>query len=333
FSFTFDYFKNKNDNLVLAAPLPSSFGIPNNSISRNIGNMENKGIELSVSGDVIRSGDFRWNTSFNYTHTDNKVLSLYENQDVILPGPNNGTYNILRVGESINALFGYRYAGVNSANGNPMYYKEDGTLIQGNIPNNSYFTVIKPDDATLGTATTLATTDRFVIGNVIPKWFGGFTNTFSYKNLMLEVFLRYSGGNDIYNQTKQEVLLNQFFQNNGKVILGRWTTPGQQTDIPKQWVGKDNFINLSSQAVSRFVEKGDYLRLQNIMMAYTFNAKRLEGITRGVFKSARIYVQGQNLAIWTKYSGLDPDNFSEFGIDNSSVPQARTFSIGLNLGL
>ncbi|MBD0375361.1 MAG: SusC/RagA family TonB-linked outer membrane protein, partial [Flavisolibacter sp.] len=135
FSFTFDYFKNKNDNLVLAAPLPSSFGIPNNSISRNIGNMENKGIELSVSGDVIRSGDFRWNASFNYTHTDNKVLSLYENQDVILPGPNNGTYNILRVGESINALFGYRYAGVNSANGNPMYYKEDGTLIQGNIPN------------------------------------------------------------------------------------------------------------------------------------------------------------------------------------------------------
>lgn len=332
--FTFDYFRNNNDNLVLAAPLPSSFGIPGNSIFQNIGTMLNQGLEFSLTANVIRKGDWRWSSNLNFTTTNNEVKSLLNNQDVILPGPNSGTYNVLRVGSPINALFGYQYAGVNTANGNPMYFKQDAnrTLIQGNIATTTYHTVIKADDPTLGAATTLATTDRTIIGNTVPTWFGGFDNNLAYKNFDLNIFFRFSGGNVIYNQTAQEVLYTQFFQNNGKVILNRWTKPGDVTDVPRQWAGRDNFTNLSSQASSRFVEDGDYLRLQNLSFGYNFNPAKLASATNNKIRSLRLFVQGQNLAVWTKYSGLDPDNFTEFGLDNASVPPARTFSVGLNLG-
>ncbi len=329
---TVDYFRNNNDNLVLAAPLPSSFGVPTNSIFQNIGTMVNQGYEFSLTGNIIRKGDWRWSSNFNYTTTNNKVKSLFQNQDVILPGTNNGTYNVLRVGESINALFGYQYAGVNSGNGNPMYRKVDGTLIQGNIPTTTYHGVIQPGDATLGAATTLATNDRVVLGSPVPTYFGGFDNTVGYKNWDFNIFFRFSGGNVIYNQTAQEVLYNQFFQNNGKVILNRWQKAGDVTSVPRQWAGRDNFTNLSSQASSRFIEDGDYVRLQNISIGYNFNANKLSAATNNKIKTLRVYVQGQNLATWTKYTGLDPDAFTEFGLDNASVPQARSFSAGLNIG-
>jgi hypothetical protein len=294
--------------------------------------MQNDGFEFSLTSNIIRSGDWRWSSNFNFTTTNNKVKSLFNNQDVILPGPNNGTFNVLRVGESINALFGYRYAGVNSANGNPMYYKADGSLVQGNIANTTYYGVNNPADPTLGAQATLATTDRVILGNVIPTYFGGFDNNVSYKNWDFNVFVRFSGGNKIYNQTAQEVLFTQFFQNNGKVILQRWTKPGDQTNVPRQWTGRDNFTNLNNQANSRFVEDGDFVRLQNISIGYNFNQGKLAAATNNRIKSLRIFVQGQNLAVWTKYSGIDPEAFSEFGLDNASVPPARTFSAGLNVG-
>jgi TonB-dependent starch-binding outer membrane protein SusC len=333
FNLTFDYFRNQNDGLVLAAPLPSSFGIPGNSIFRNIGDMKNYGIEIAAGGTIVRGRNFSWIANANFTTTRNKVESLYQNQDVVLQGPNNGTFNILRVGQPINALYGFIYAGVNSGNGNPMWLKADGTLIQGNIANNTYYNVIKADDPALGTQTTLATTDRVILGNITPAWFGGLTNTFNYKNWSMELFFRYSGGNMIYNLTRQEALLNMGFQNNSTELLRRWTTAGQQTDVPKVWNGKDNFTNLNSQAASRFAEKGDYFRLQNVVVTYTFNSENLERRSNGIFKSLKLFMQAQNLWVWTKYSGLDPDSFTEFGIDNASVPQARSFSVGFNLGL
>jgi TonB-linked SusC/RagA family outer membrane protein len=332
FNVSFDYFKNKNDNLVLAAPLPSSLGIPNNSIFRNIGSMENKGFEVSVGGLLMNKGAFTWNFNANFTSTKNKVLELYEGQDIILPGPNSSTLNILRVGQPINALYGYVFAGVNSGNGNPMYYKADGTLIQGNIANTTYYTVIKADDPALGTQTTLATGDRQVMGNILPTWFGGLTNTFTYKNFSLDIFFRYSGGNKIFNITRQQALLSQAFVNNGTEILTRWTTPGQITTVPKLWIGRDNFSNLQNDGLTRFVEDGDYLRLQNVGLSYTFNSKKMEASTNGVIKSLKIFANGQNLAVWTKYSGIDPDAYSELGIDNASVPLPRSYSIGLNMG-
>jgi TonB-linked SusC/RagA family outer membrane protein len=336
YTFSFDYFVNSNDNQVLDAPTPPSIGIPGNTISSNIGSMENKGFELALSGEVARRKIFSWNVNVNFTSVSNKVKSLVGNlKEQLVPGPNNGTFNILRIGQPINGVFGYEYVGVNSANGNPMWKKADGSLVQYNNvqTDNGYFLVVKPDDGAIGAASTLSgTTDRKILGSVIPKWFGGFTNTFTFKALSMEIFLRYSGGNKVYNLTRQEVLNSLGFVNNGKEVLNRWTTPGQKTDVPKLYYGRDNLVNLQGQANSRFLESGDFLRLQNLIISYNFKSAKFIQNTNGLIKSVRIYAQGQNLAVWSKYTGIDPENFTELGIDNSSVPQLKTYTLGINVG-
>jgi TonB-dependent starch-binding outer membrane protein SusC len=323
---TFDWYQNKNDNLVLDAPLPVSFGIPNNSVSRNIGNMENKGIELTISGTIIKKRDFSWDANINYTTVKNSVNALYLNQDVF------GTYNILRVGQPINALFGYEFAGVNSANGNPLYNKADGSLVQGNIANSTYYLATK-GSATLGAASTLGAGDRKVLGNVIPTFYGGLSNTVRYKGFTLDFLLRYSGGNYIMNITNQEALLSQGFVNNSKEILNRWTTAGQETTVPRLWYGRDNFTNLAASTNSRFVEKGDFIKLDNFSLSYELPKSLLNKIARNNIKSFRAFIQGQNIWNSTKFSGLDPDGVDELGINNATVPSARTISVGFNIGL
>jgi TonB-dependent starch-binding outer membrane protein SusC len=334
FNLTFDYFRNNNDNLVLNEPQPVSFGIPGNVIAKNVGSAVNKGFEITVGGNIIQKRDFTWTVDLNYTNVSNTINSLAAGQtEVPIPGPNNGTFNIWRVGESVNAIYGYNYAGVNSANGNPMWFKADGSLVQYNNVAGAaagYYGVIKPDDPTLGPVTTLGT--RYIIGNPIPTWFGGITNTVRYKGLSLEVFFRYSGGNDVYNLTRQEVWNSLGFVNNGREVLQRWTAAGQQTDVPKLYYGRDNQVNLQGQANGRYVERGDFLRLQNLTLAYAIPGNKLETATKGIVKSLRVFVQGQNLGLWTKYTGIDPENITELGIDNASVPQMRTFTFGVNLG-
>ncbi|HLO80105.1 MAG TPA: TonB-dependent receptor [Chitinophagaceae bacterium] len=322
-NFTFDWFQNKNNGLVLAAPLPVSFGVPGNSIYRNIGDMQNTGIELGLSGNIITNKDFSWDVNLNYTNVKNEVKSLYLDQDVI-----NG-YNILKVGQPINALYGYQYAGVNSGNGNPMYYTASGSLIQGDIESTSYYEVVKPGDPTLGNETTLADEDRRILGSTVPTWYAGFSNSFRYKGFTLDMLWRFSGGNKIFNVTKQDGLMTQYFLNNGKDILKRWQKPGDITDVPKLWYGRDDFTNLLNNTNSRFVESGNYARLDNIQLSYNVKVdKNKLGI-----KSLRVFVQGQNLLLFTNYSGIDPENITEEGIDNSTVPKPTIFSFGFNLGL
>lgn len=332
---TIDIFKNLNDDQVFQVPQAPSLGIPGNVISKNIGDMENKGIEITVGADVIKKENFTWNVDVNFTNVQNKVKSLAPGlTEQTIAGPNNGTFNILRVGFPVNGLYGYNWAGVNAANGNPMWYKADGSMVQWNnaLTGTGFYYALSKNDPNLGAATTLAITDRNIQGNAIPTWFGGFTNTFTYKRVSAEIFFRYSGGNKVYNLTRQEALLSQGFVNNSREILTRWTKPGQVTDVPKLWYGRDNQLNLNSNMNTRFMEDGKFLKLQNVILAYRLDDKQLEKMTKGYVKSARFFVQGQNLYLWTKYKGIDPENISELGIDNNTVPQIRTITFGLNMG-
>jgi hypothetical protein len=228
-----------------------------------------------------------------------------------------------------------------------MWYKADGSLVQYNAVTGAaagYYVVTKPGDAALGDRSALVGTDRVVLGSPLPTYYGGFTNNFNYKGVELEVFFRFQGGNQIYNQTAQEVLYSNGFINSGKGILNRWTPTNTNTDVPKLFYGGDNSINLGSQANSRFLEDASFVRLQNISLSYNFGKGLLEKATRGVVKGLRVYVQGQNLALWTKYTGIDPEATSgtfsgntpeavdiDLGIDNSSVPILRTFTAGLSV--
>lgn len=137
----------------------------------------------------------------------------------------------------------------------------------------------------------------------------------------------------IFNETKGTSLLTQAFMNNGDVILDRWQSAGDVTDVPKLWYGRDNFTNLQNNTNSRFVEKGDFIRLENLQFSYALNNKVLGSMLGGNVKSFRMFVQGQNLLVITGYSGIDPENITEGGIDLNTVPKPRILSFGLSLGL
>lgn len=327
-----DYFINNIDELVLAVPTPNSAGVPGNQISQNIGSQRNKGIELSLSGDIIQKKNFNWNFNVNYTNIQNSIQSLYSiagNPVTFIP---NGNYNLIRVGDPINILYGLRWAGVNSATGNPMYIKANGTLVQHNITTNGFHVATSKDDPNLGAATSITFDDRSNLGLAIPTFFGGFTNNFAYKGFSLELMFRYSGGNKIMNITRQEALMNQSFQNNGREILQRWQKPGDVTNVPRMWWGRSAIVNQNGLAVERFIENGDFIRLQNAVLAYSFNNQKLSDKTNGYIKSMRVFVQGQNLFVWTKYTGADPENASEAGLDAAVSPQVRIMSAGLSVG-
>ena len=332
FTLTFDWFKNDIDNLVLAVPTPPSAGVPNNSINQNIGSMENKGIEVAVNANIIQGKKFNWVLNANYSQVHNKITSLYSVGGTPVPYIVRGSYNILRVGDPIDIIYGYRYAGVNASNGNPVYINAAGKYVQQSIPSGNYNLIEGKNGTTVGASSPLAFSDKTNLGNPTPVWFGAVTNTFSYANLSLEVMFRYSGGNKIMNITRQEALFSQSFHNNGTEILGRWMSAGQETDIPRLYYGQSANINQTNNAISRFVEKGDYLRLQNVVLSYSLNNKTMERFSNGYIHSLRIFAQGQNLHVWTKYKGADPDNISSQGLDAAVSPQVRTISFGLNVG-
>jgi hypothetical protein len=302
--------------------------------------MYNRGFELTIATQNIRNEEFSWSSTLNFSTNKNKITALNNNEDILY------TYNINRVGESISTLYGYDYQGVNSANGSPIYKRPNGDLIQastaasGNTVNRYYTYDPNNPGAALITSgpganvtTTINNSDKILLGQTNPKFFGGFDNTFTYKGFDLDVFLRYNVGNRIMNVTRQQLLRTDFL-NNGTEILARWQKQGDVTDVPRNVSGTSDFINTTNNASSRFVENGSFLRLQNITLGYTLPARLLGPVS---LSRVRVFVQAQNIATITKYRGVDPEvntNYtsnSQAGVDYNSNPQQRVFTGGLNV--
>lgn len=325
-SLSADYFINVNDGLILAVPLSPSLGVPGNSINKNIGSMENKGFEFSLNTDIIRSEDLKWSVGGNLTLMKNQVTGLVDGSDII-QSQNGETAYLIREGESLRSLYGYQYWGVNAANGNPVYYKADGTLVQGNIANQGYYLFDPSNPGTLGAVSSLTNDDKQILGNTLPTYFGSVTTTLQYKSFDFSVMGRFSGGNKIFNVTRRE-LLNQDFYNNGTEILGRWESVDNPGDgwTPKLHGGRGNFINLNGQATSRFVEKADFVKIDNITLGYSLDPAILSSVN---LTKLRVYGVVQNAVMFTKYKGIDPE-MENLGMDYNSVPRQRTISFGIN---
>jgi TonB-linked SusC/RagA family outer membrane protein len=332
--FTFDYFKNDITGMILNVPTAPSLGIPFNRIAKNIGSMENTGFEFSVEASVIDKGDFKWNVNANLTLQESEVTSLPTNNADIIGGSstdiNINPNIIIRTGESPNSLYGYEYWGVNQANGNPVYVKADGALVQGNITTQTYVAFDPANPTNVSTASSLLSSDRKILGNTLPTYFGAFTSNMSYKNFDLGFMLRFSGGNKVFNSTRRDNL-NQDLNNNSTEILGRWqstTAPGDGV-TPKMWAGRGNFINLASAASTRFVENGDFISLDNVSLGYTLPSTLLEKIK---VEKIRFFIQAQNLLIITDYKGINPE-METYGVDLNGTPRAQIVSMGINVNL
>ncbi|MDB5009690.1 MAG: hypothetical protein JWQ06_479 [Mucilaginibacter sp.] len=324
-----DYFKNKDNNLIQNVPIAPSLGVPNNIIAENVGNMYNQGFELGINSLNIKTKDFSWSSGFNLTLIKNKVTNLYGGLDLLT------TYNITRVGYPINSFYGYKYLGVNPANGNPLYLKGNGQQIQGDVAKSTYYNYDPANPTVETTQNSLSsTTDRSVLANALPTYYGSINNTFTYKGFDLGLYFTFSGGNAVYNATRQESLMTQLFDNNGTEILNRWTTPGQITNVPKLYYGNGNFINVAGSTNSRFLEDGKFLRAQEITLGYSLPKMVIEKLK---LTRVRVYGQVQNAFILTPYKGLDPEVANTTaatgtGVDFNANPRPRTFVLGLNVG-
>lgn len=330
---TFDYYKNDVDGIVLAAPVSPSLGVPFNTINSNIGSMVSDGYEFSASFKAISNVNFTWDVSANLTLAKNEVTGLYAGQDIVGGTSTDANISpnlILRQGESINSLYGYRYYGVNKANGNPVYYKADGTMVQTKLPGQTFAVYDPSNPADISKDGTLTTSDKTILGNTLPTYYGSVSSNMKYKNLDFGFMFRFSGGNKIFNYTRRE-LMNQNFNNNGTEILGRWQSVDNPGDgwTPRLYAGANNGVNFSGNATSRFVEDADFISLDNISLGYSLPKMLLDKISVDTF---RIFVQAQNIWLISDYKGINPEMETN-GVDINTTPRSKVVSMGINVSL
>lgn len=302
-SVTADYYNKHTKDLLLARPIPPSSGF--GSILENIGEVRNRGFEVTINSQNTQGRELTWTTQLNLSANRNKVLKLYQGQPLDDLGRGG---NRVMEGEPIGVFYSFKSLGVDPSTGDIVYAD---TNFDGEI----------------------TTDDRVVVGNPHPKFIGGLTNNFRYKNFDLSVFLQFSYGNDVFHGSRLYLESLQGGDNQLEAVTRRWQQPGDITDIPR--ATNDPVKAAENKRVSsRFIEDGSYLRVKNLTLGYTLDRNIANSIK---MKELRIYFSTQNLYTFTRYTGLDPEvNYSGvgnqvIGTDFFTFPQARSYTLGLNL--
>lgn len=299
-----DVYTKNTDGLLFSVPLPGSSG--QLSFNKNIGNVESKGVEVVLNSKNIRSKNLQWTTSFNIANNTNEIKSLPNGNADIITGE-----TIQRVGESVASFFLPEFAGADPATGDALYYT-DGA---GSATTNAY------EDA-----------NRVIVGNSQPTWIGGLTNEINFKGLVLSfTFIGEWGasifnGGGVYQSSSADYYDNQTIDQ-----LDRWQNPGDITNVPQARLYGQNGTGPST----RYLQKGDFIRLRNVMLSYNLPKSLTEKVNVG---NARIFISGVNLLTFTQYTGYDPEaraDFDSYGFNHGwnfySAPQAKTTSIGINV--
>jgi len=298
--------------MLLDAPLPQTSGY--SSIFTNIGSMENKGIEIGLNTTNIESDNFSWNTTFNISINQNKVLELSGGSD-IFPG----AATIVRVGEPVGSFFGRVHLGTWST------AEAEEAAVYNALPGDVKFLDLNNDGA-------VNDNDRTIIGKGVPDGFGTFLNTFRYKAWSLTVDLQFMYGNDVLDRSIHSIEDRQGIANSYKTVLNAWTEENQNTPIAQIRpipAGYDTYDD------SHKVRDASFIRGRNLLLGYVVPA---EFASRLKLQRLRIYGSVQNFFVATKYSGFDPEvsnSSSAFGQGYGlyDYPRPRVFMLGLNIGL
>lgn len=292
-----DIYKRTTKDLIYLLPLPWSTGAQN--ILGNIGTVQNKGIEVSISGDVIRTRYFKWNMNANWSTNQNKLIKANNS----LPQQQLTTI-FSQEGKSFNSFYLRKWAGVDQITGAALYWDSLGKA-------GPDFYAAKPE----------------FVGRVQPDGFGAVTNTFSYKGVELAAMLYYQYGNKVYINTRSVNDGALPYYNETRFALNRWQQPGDQVINPIRKLNNSSGFAQST----RYLIDGDHIRLQNISLGYHFPAS----ITRTIrLTGLKLYAQGNNVALWTtsstRSSHKDPASVDVYGQAYYAYPIQRTWSLGLN---
>ncbi|TXF87924.1 TonB-dependent receptor [Neolewinella aurantiaca] len=360
-TFDFDYYVKTTSDLLLNTPSPPESGF--DVILQNLGEVENKGIELSLNATPIDRGDFTWNIRLNLSRNENTVKDIGDAEEILFnaPGPTSQDF-IVRVGDPLGSYYGYITDGVYNYSDfpifdglstqeaadvirnseNPQYWDNFYTLHEGVVTRAGVAQyrpgMVKIKDIAgfdengnrvMVPDGIVNSADRTILGSVQPDLFGGFTNDFRYKSFSLNFLWQFSIGNEVYNlnrnlgTTTAITGLNKLGE-----IRDRWTLDDPDSDIPGIWGLTDGGV--SSEALSDYVEDGSFLRLSNV----TFNYN----LPRGFISSsnARVFLAVDNAWIISNYSGYDPEvsvsnNATTPGVDLDSYPRQRVFRGGLSV--
>ncbi|WP_418587259.1 SusC/RagA family TonB-linked outer membrane protein [Phocaeicola sp.] len=291
-----EFYNKKTTNMLML--VPDSYALTGEGEHwDNIGAMLNRGVEFNVSADVIRTKDFVWNVNANASYNKNKLLELY---DGVQEYEVSTTATKLVVGHSVSEFYINRYAGVNPANGDALWYTKDGEIT------NEY-----------------SEEDKVMTGKSFDApWQGGFGTSLTWKGISFAaqfswVADRWMFNNDRYFEESNG--LYAAYNQSKRLLYDRWKQPGDITDIPRHGV--------TPQFDDRFLENASFLRLKNVTLAYAFPQRLLS--KTNFFSSARIYLQGQNLLTFTGFTGLDPESSSN--VYKAQYPMSRQFTLGVEV--
>ena len=300
-----DVWKENTGNQLFSIPLVADTGFE--FVQGNAGEVLNEGIDFELSSVNFDKKGFRWTSTFN--------LSLQRNELLSLPNGEERIGNTLIVGEPISFYYLVPYAGVNPANGRPMYRDANENL--------TYLPTID---------------DQRVTGSPIPTYFGGFNNSVSFKGFYADVFFQWEGGHDAFLGDFFNLAASGGFNDNQLVSqLDYWKQPGDITSVPRPIEGGNDFgINQQSPnglSTTRYQQDASYVRLKQVQIGYQVPSNFTNKVG---FDRFEIWAQALNLATWTKFEGIDPEVVSSNSSNGTSTfgnfPNGRQFTLGVSLG-
>ncbi len=306
-----DLYRKLTRDMLLSAPVPSSSGY--SVVSRNVGSMENRGVEIGINTVNVETESFSWNTLFNLSINRNRVLELTGGADIFLGS------TIVREGEPVGSFFGFVHEGtwgLDEADVAAEFFK---------LPGDIKYRDVNGDGA-------INDADRVVIGKGIPDGFGTLLNTFTYKNFELTVDLQFMYGNDVLWASKHSAEDRQGIANSFRSVLNAWTPENQNTNIAEL---RPLTAGYNTNNDSDRVQDGSFIRGRNLLMAYTFNQELLQRLH---VSRLRAFFSVQNFFLATKFQGYDPEVSTsgaafDQGVDLYAYPKPRVFMLGLNIGL
>lgn len=339
-SASFDMYNKKSFDFLFQVPLPdyltgggAQYGGVNAPWS-NLGNMQNKGYDITLGYTTKNIENFSWNSTLTFSHYKNELLSIPEGLPLFEKINTNGFIPVevtnSVIGNPIGMFYGYvtdgLFTSLDQLNAAPIQF---GQTV-GTAAGQTYLGDVKYKD--INGDGKIDEGDKTLMGNPHPDFTFGFTNNFKYKNIDLSVFVQGSEGNEILNLTRRNGTLNaDYFYNQLSEATNFWTPTNPNTNIPRPIKSSSN---RNIEISDRYVEDGSYVRIQNVTFGYSLPQSFL---SKAKISKIRLYGSVQNLYTFTKYSGYDPEigSFNQnpllTGIDNGRYPSPRTYTIGLNL--